>query len=210
MSRAIMQQALDALQTDNAWLEAEAPKYVWGRNNQAIAALEAELAKPEQEPKLTDAGADTNIPLWGLKPKGSGMVMFNQSNPEHQPWCDYLNVVLTSMPPQRAKCNCKNAQPEQETVRWFQQFGDTQPEQEPVAWMVRDQVDGCRYPSASKNPAGSINGESQPLYTAPSRKEWVGLTDEEKTSIFMQAEFNDLTERQMYDVVEAKLKEKNK
>ena len=50
------------------------------------------------------------------------------------------------------------------------------PEQEPVAWMVRDQVDGCRYPSALKNPAGSINGESQPLYTAPSRKEWVGLT----------------------------------
>ena len=75
-----------------------------------------------------------------------------------------------------------------------------QPEQEPVAWMVRDQVDGCRYPSASKNPAGSINGESQPLYTAPPklaqpeqeeliqfkngkwsyvRKPWVGLTDDE-------------------------------
>ena len=54
------------------------------------------------------------------------------------------------------------------------------PKQEPVAWMVRDQVDGCRYPSALKNPAGSINGESQPLYTAPlytapPRKEWVGL-----------------------------------
>jgi hypothetical protein len=48
-----------------------------------------------------------------------------------------------------------------------------------------------------------------PLYTAPPRKEWVGLTDDEKTEIFMQAEFNDLTERQMYDVVEAKLKEKN-
>ena len=45
-------------------------------------------------------------------------------------------------------------------------------------------------------------------YGNPS-KEWVGLTDEEKTEIFMQAEFNDLTERQMYDVVEAKLKEKN-
>ena len=54
-----------------------------------------------------------------------------------------------------------------------------QPEQEPVAWMVRDQVDGCRYPSALKNPAGSINGESQPLYTAPPKREWVGLTDEE-------------------------------
>jgi hypothetical protein len=34
----------------------------------------------------------------------------------------------------------------------------------PVAWMVRDQVDGCRYPSVLKNPAGSINGESKPLY----------------------------------------------
>jgi hypothetical protein len=45
--------------------------------------------------------------------------------------------------------------------------------------MVRDQVDGCRYPSALKNPAGSINGKSQPLYTAPPRKPWVGLTDDE-------------------------------
>jgi len=41
------------------------------------------------------------------------------------------------------------------------------------------------------------------------KKLWVGLTDDEKTEIFMQAEFNDLTERQMYDVVEAKLKDKN-
>jgi len=43
----------------------------------------------------------------------------------------------------------------------------------------------------------------------PMKRQWVGLTDDEKTEIFMQAEFNDLTERQMYDVVEAKLKEKN-
>jgi hypothetical protein len=61
---------------------------------------------------------------------------------------------------------------------------DAQPEQEPVAWMVRDQVDGCRYPSALKNPAGSINGESQPLYTAPPRKPWVGLTGVEINHIF--------------------------
>lgn len=36
------------------------------------------LTKPEQEPKLSDAGVDTNIPLWGLEPKGSGMVTLNQ------------------------------------------------------------------------------------------------------------------------------------
>ena len=34
----------------------------------------------------------------------------------------------------------------------------------PVAWMVRDVVDGLRYPSSLKNPGGSIKGESQPLY----------------------------------------------
>jgi hypothetical protein len=49
---------------------------VWSAlNEQALAAarsLQAELAKPEQEPKLTDAGADTNITR-GLEPKGSGM-----------------------------------------------------------------------------------------------------------------------------------------
>ena len=35
------------------------------------------LAKPEREPKLSDAGADTNITR-GLEPKGSGMVTLNQ------------------------------------------------------------------------------------------------------------------------------------
>ena len=50
-------------------------------------------------------------------------------------------------------------------AKYFLRQALAQPEQEPVAWMVRDQVDGCRYPSALKNPAGSINGESQPLYT---------------------------------------------
>ena len=78
-----------------------------------------------------------------------------------------------------------------------------QPEQEPVAWMVRDQVDGCRYPSALKNPVGSINGESQPLYTAPPLKEWVGLTDDEIEHLR-----NDQPWWMVRDI-EAKLKEKN-
>jgi len=38
---------------------------------------------------------------------------------------------------------------------------------EPVAWLVRDQVDGLRYPCNQKNPAGSIDGESEPLFTHP-------------------------------------------
>ena len=70
-----------------------------------IAALRTALAQPEQEPvacgydetvglctnnpcceqaqpeppfQLTDAGVDTNIPLWGLEPKGEGMVALHQ------------------------------------------------------------------------------------------------------------------------------------
>ncbi len=41
------------------------------------------------------------------------------------------------------------------------------------------------------------------------KRKWIGLTGDEKAAIFMQAEFNDLTEMQMYEIVEAKLKEKN-
>jgi hypothetical protein len=78
------------------------------------------------------------------------------------------------------------------------------PEQEPVAWMVRDQVDGCRYPSALKNPAGSINGESKPLYAAPLRKEWVGLTEHEIWECQKPGLSDDV-----YKLIEAKLKELN-
>ena len=35
-------------------------------------------AQPEPPFKLSDAGADTNIPLWGLEPKGEGMVELHQ------------------------------------------------------------------------------------------------------------------------------------
>ena len=93
--------------------------------------------------------------------------------------------------------------------------------QEPVAWMVRDQVDGCRYPSALKNPAGSINGESQPLYTAPPRTEWDGLTVEEIRLMAHnddKGDWNDLRFRSCWhngyvdgvNAANAKLKELNK
>jgi hypothetical protein len=52
-------------------------------------------------------------------------------------------------------------------------------EQKPVAWMVRDYVDGFRYVSSTENPSGTIAGLSEPLYTAPPKREWVGLTEKE-------------------------------
>jgi hypothetical protein len=79
--------------------------------------------------------------------------------------------------------------------------------QEPVAWTVRDYVDGFRYVSSTENPSGTIAGLSEPLYTAPPRKEWVGLTDEE----IAQTVGSPLDEVYLADFrrVIAKLKERN-
>jgi hypothetical protein len=71
--------------------------------------------------------------------------------------------------------------------------------------MVRDQVDGCRYPSALKNPASSINGESKPLYTAPPQREWVGLHLDDIPETYA----GDKSFLNIARWAEAKLKEKN-
>jgi hypothetical protein len=52
----------------------------------------------------------------------------------------------------------------------------------------------------------AIEPESvQPLYTAPVKREWVGLTDEEMTKIASKT----LTFKQFVEIIEAELKEKN-
>jgi hypothetical protein len=42
--------ALEALAQDRAWLESDAPKEVWDKNNDAITACEQALEQPEPEP----------------------------------------------------------------------------------------------------------------------------------------------------------------
>lgn len=74
MSREIMQMALDQLKRTRWASNCEAGY----SNDPVIAALRQALAQPEQEPKLSDAGVDTNIPLWGLEPKGKGMVTLHE------------------------------------------------------------------------------------------------------------------------------------
>ena len=78
------------------------------------------------------------------------------------------------------------------------------PEQEPVAWMLPEYGDVI---SADETDGTGIY--NVPLYTAPSRKEWVGLTDEDTANICMQSDFNNWHDEQVIDAVEAKLKEKN-
>ena len=89
------------------------------------------------------------------------------------------------------------------------------PEQKPVAWLSTDSI-GERYLWFSKP---LDNDKAQPLYTAPQKREWQGLTDEEYNSLVMEhLGPHALTGGKMsvYDAfllairaTEAKLKEKN-
>ena len=72
-----------------------------------------------------------------------------------------------------------------------------QPEPEPVAWISHNAGLYHGKPDESLNPL--------PLYTAPPKKEWVGLTDEERTYIAWESN-NGL---ECVAMTEAKLKEKN-
>jgi hypothetical protein len=88
-------------------------------------------------------------------------------------------------------------------------------EPEPVAWLVRDYVDGLSYPCAFKDPAGSIKGESVPLYLHPPQREWHGLTDAEVTACWKDG-FDSCEQKTVADLrdfiaraIEAKMKEKN-
>lgn len=54
-------------------------------------------------------------------------------------------------------------------------------EQEPVAWTTMPEAEDWCFVSSSKDPTGKLEGKWFPLYTAPPRREWVGLTDEEIT-----------------------------
>jgi hypothetical protein len=79
-----------------------------------------------------------------------------------------------------------------------------QPEQEPVAWLTDVQTMYFDKEDARRDCDGFI----QPLYTHPPR-EWVGLTDEERTNLWWQVDMKDMPEHGYGKAIEAKLKEKN-
>jgi hypothetical protein len=96
------------------------------------------------------------------------------------------------------------------TMRTLRQAIEQAEKQEPVAWLVRDYVDGFRYVSSTENPSGTIAVLSEPLYTAPPKREWVGLTDEEINDFDKKLrDHNDYCSLHFAWGISAKLKEKN-
>ena len=87
-----------------------------------------------------------------------------------------------------------------------------QPEPEPIVWINKDEI---RYLIATKQNGnrdwksnlGLVPEEGDvPLYAAPPKKEWVGLTDKEVVMLAYQSQENECTAIRL---AEAKLKEKN-
>jgi hypothetical protein len=77
-------------------------------------------------------------------------------------------------------------------------------EPEPAAWLHWLTVDGERFPQLTLMPR---TDKDEPLYTAPPRREWVGLTREELAEIFANC---NLDERGAVAwMVEVKLRNKN-
>jgi hypothetical protein len=89
MSREIMQQALDALQTVD-------PMDHWGHGvDEAITALEAELAKPEQEPVAwRNAAIRLGEDLYSVGPNGYYDMTAKQ-------WLDWALSVVHTAPPRK-------------------------------------------------------------------------------------------------------------
>ena len=77
--------------------------------------------------------------------------------------------------------------------------------QEPVAW-ISEGGDVSR----SKRYMDEMGFKCNPLYTAPPKREWVGLTDEEINSVRYSRDWTaDWTDTTFARAIEAKLREKN-
>ena len=115
--------------------------------------------------------------------------------------------------PVAVKHMMENAQGDLERIKLVQTgVGISKPEQEPVAWMS----DVGSVASAHEKKMGYVleSAFTNPLYTTPPQRTWVGLTDVEWMNIVNkdQAWFGQRPDEVAHEVaklVEAKLKEKN-
>ena len=87
-------------------------------------------------------------------------------------------------------------------------------EQEPVAWITNGGKGELWWHQSSKfDEEGNLigpNPDDIPLYTAPPKKRWVGLTDQEINSVCYRRDWTaPWTNTSFARAIEAKLKEKN-
>ena len=154
-----------------------------------------ELAKPEQEPKLTDAGVDTNIPLWGLEPKGSGMVTLHE--PE-QDW-SLLKATQKSLREHQARIKELEAQLAPQVC-----CGDYEKCWKPCTsrgrWLANQQM--TRLGQEKGQFVGGMPDVSQ-------QRQWVGLTSEDWENTPDTGKQGCERDAELFDWIEQTLKDKN-
>jgi hypothetical protein len=93
---------------------------------------------------------------------------------------------------------------------YCKQCPKTQHEPEPVAW-VSDREARMVWWNDKFTHISQAPPRNTPLYTAPPKKEWIGLTDEEIRNSATQGrtDFSRPPYEEFYRAIEAKLKEKN-
>ena len=88
-------------------------------------------------------------------------------------------------------------------------YDDQKPEQEPVAWGFRHH-DGAIYDCISPEAHADCEGEyNVPLYDAPPKRTWVGLTDEDTFKIGERLGLADVAWIDLMKAIEAALRSKN-
>ena len=188
--RELMQMALDALQ--KIYIAPEHEEYIrvwWPACEEAIKALRDRLEQPELKPVAWFPAP--------LKTKwGEGMVQADLGiDDDHTVsiYCegDQIDKVeeMFGINKEPKALRDRLAQPEPEPVAWLIQYSD----RHEFVW--------------GKKPVflSATVLAVEPLYTAPPKREWVGLTDKEYEQIIKEKTY-------WYEVakaVEAKLKEKN-
>lgn len=214
MSREIMQQALDVIKNATHQIEAEWI-YDYEDGREAIAALEAELAKPEQ-PTLRKAAEMALAALEPITSESIESALIAAKNARY-----FLRQALAQLeqePSQPPVFIGVDVTPEGTHVTAFYRKPDAvpemfysefhplaQPEQEPVAWWCAGSV------STRKRYFEEMGWSTpKPLYFAPTKREWVGLTNDEIDGFrsgYQSGRIETFVE--LIQVIEAKLREKN-
>ena len=118
-----------------------------------------------------------------------------------------LNVDAVNMTPDRVD---ETAKGEHEPVAWMYDWYDETEDIDgvPIGGIVSDCI-SKDYDEAHSPTMGCHN--IRPLYTAPPQREWVGLTDEEYEAIREDGQFGkgSIRFKNLFEAIEAKLKEKN-
>ena len=193
MSREIMQQALEFCQY--AWRDISMTQYAFDELEKTIAALKAELAKPEQPDlrKAAEMALESLEELDGLDTETECVTIYVTDEIEA------LRQAL-AQPEHPLDKKADNAR----------ELGlDYEPEQEPIAWQVMVENEPMKEFSIKDMAhdwavTEKLNGSKysywiRPLYAALPNREWVGLTDDEIDDIASD----------IANGVAAKLREKN-